>query len=431
MKRVLIAIGAFVWGIVVFRIALGIHFPTEVIKNRAAVEVSKSTNDAMQLKIGDMGLASLIGIQASDSILYTKNKDGESVPSFVIDQLSVILSPIQTLFGSLDLSANADILGGKVSLDVNGDSFQPSEMDITADVAGLDLNQIPITSDAFEAVLQGKLATHVEGSFPQEKPHKNSEGRFTLSVDGLSISGAKASGVELPDLDFSEVSIAGLFKNGKLEITDANIISESIGLGIEGDIILAKVWSRSRLRLTLELKLGSEFSLIAKMLPQLKNNKVGEEDGYGIYKLNVIGTIKSPRIKSNNRNSSRRSSRINQPDTKSIEKKGRATDTKSPEEKRRERRERIEARKRAQEARKKAGGMDLPDRPVRDMPNRPLSRVPALDRDEDMEDDDDDIIEPGDDDIIEPGDEEDDGDFDPGQDDDDDINDDEPSDEDE
>ena len=50
MKRVLIAIGAVLWGIIVFRIALGIHFPTEAIKNRAAVEVSKSTNDAMQCK---------------------------------------------------------------------------------------------------------------------------------------------------------------------------------------------------------------------------------------------------------------------------------------------------------------------------------------------------------------------------------------------
>ena len=183
------------------------------------------------------------------------------------------------------------------------------------------------------------------------------------------------------------------------------------------------------MRLTLELKLGSEFSLIAKMLPQPKNNKVGEEDGQGIYKLNVIGTIKSPRIKSNSRNSSRRPSRVNRPETKDIEKNDRDIDTKSPEERRRERRERIEARKRAQEARKRAGGVDLPDRPVRDLPNRPLSRVPALDRDEDI-DEDDDIIEPGDD-IIEPGDEEDDGDFDPGQDEDEDINDDEPSDEEE
>lgn len=428
MKRVLIAIGAFLWGILVFRIALDIHFPTEVIKNRASVEVSKSTNDAMQLKIGDMGLSSLIGLKASDSILYTKNKDGESVPSVVIDQVNVVLSPFQTLFGALGLSVDANLMDGTVSVDVSGDSFQPSETDITADITGLDLNLLPINSDAFEAVLQGKLATYVEGSFPQEKPHKNSEGRFTLSVDGLSISDPKASGIEFPDLEFSEVSISGLFKNGKLEITDANIISESIGLEIEGDIILAKVWSRSRLRLTLDLKLGSEFSLIAKMLPQLKNNKVGEEDGNGIYKLNVIGTIKKPRIKSDSRNSSRRPSRVNRPDTKSIEKDDRPTNTKSPEEKRRERRERIEARKRAQEARKKAGGIDLPDRPVRDLPNRPLSRVPTLDRDEDMDDEEDDIIEPGDD-IIEPGDEEDDGDFEPGQDDD--INDDEPSDEEE
>ena len=112
MKRVLIAIGAFLWGIVVFRIALGIHFPTEVIKNRAAVEISKSTNDAMQLKIGDMGLASLLGLQASNSILYTKNQEGESIPSLVIDQLSVVLSPFQTFLGALGLSVDADIMGG-------------------------------------------------------------------------------------------------------------------------------------------------------------------------------------------------------------------------------------------------------------------------------------------------------------------------------
>ena len=429
MKRVLIAFGAFLWGIIVFRVALGIHFPTDAIKNRAAVEISKSTNDSMQLKIGDLGLTSLIGLQASDSILYTKNNAGESVPSFALDQLSVVISPFQALVGALGLSIDANLLGGNIVADISGDSFQPKKMDVTTDITALDLSLLPINSDSFEAELQGKLTTHVEGSFPQEKPHKNSEGRFTLSVDGLAISGAKASGIELPALDFSEVTIAGLFKNGKLEITDANIISESIGLGIEGDIILAKVWSRSRLRLTLELKLGSEFSLIAKMLPQLKNNKVGEEDGQGIYKLNVIGTIKSPRIKSNSRNSSRRPSRVNRPDTKEIEKSDRDIDTKSPDERRRERRERIEARKRAQEARKSAGGVDLPDRPVRDLPNRPLSRVPALDRDEDI-DEDDDIIEPGDD-IIEPGDEEDDGDFDPGQDEDEDINDDEPSDEDE
>ena len=429
MKRVLIVLGAFLWGIVVFRVALGIHFPTEAIKNRAAVELSRSTNDSMQVKVGDIGLASLIGLEASDTIVYTKNAAGESVPSIVLDSLSVVLSPMQTMMGALGLSIDANLMGGNITADISGDSFQPASFDVTTDITTLDLSQVPISSDGFEADLKGMLTTHVEGSFPQEKPHKNSEGRFTLQIDGLGISGAKASGIELPALDFSEATIAGLFKNGKLEITDANIISESIGLNIEGDIILAKVWSRSRLRLTLELKLGSEFSLIAKMLPQLKNNKVGDEDGKGIYKLNVIGTIKNPRIKTNNRNSSRRPSRTDRPETKDIEKGDvRADpDAKSPEERRRERRERIEARKRAQEKRKRAGGVDLPSNPRRDIAKGPMTRVPALERDD--EDEDEDIIdEPSDEDIIEPSEEEDDDDFDPGQDDDDQ---DEPSDEDE
>ena len=413
MKRALIVLGSFLWGMVVFRIAFGVHFPSESIQNRIAVEVAKSTKDSMQLKIGDIGPTSLMGLQVNDTILYKQNEEGESIPSIVLDQLSVVLSPIQTLFGSLGASIDANILGGSIIADIVGDSFQPKEFDITIDSTELDLSLIPIESSTFEASLAGKLSSHVEGVFTQELPHKNSEGRFTIAVDGLSISNAKASGIELPSLDFSEVSIAGLVNNGKLEITDANFISESIGLSIDGDIILGKVWKRSRLRLTLELKLGSEFALIAKMLPALKNNKVGDEDGQGIYKLNIIGTIKNPRIKSSSRNKSRRPNRTSPSRDKEIEENDvkMATDTKSPDEKRRERRERIEARKRAQDKRRKAGAIDLPDNPRRrDTPNRPLQRVPSLEPDDELDDE---ILEPGDEDI-EPGDE---GDFDGGEDD--------------
>jgi len=405
MKRALIVLGSFLWGIVVFRIAFGIHFPSEIVQNRIAVEVAKSSKDSMQLKIGDIGPTSLMGLQVNDAILYKQNEEGESIPTIVLDQLSVVLSPLQTLFGSLGASIDANILGGTIIADVVGDSFQPKEFDITIDSTELDLSSVPIESSTFEASLAGKVSSHIEGVFPQELPHKNSEGRFTISVDGLSISNATASGIELPSLDFSEANIAGLVKNGKLEITDANFISESIGLSIDGDIILGKVWKRSRLRLTLELKLGSEFALIAKMLPALKNNKVGEEDGQGIYKLNVIGTIKNPRIKSSNRNNSRRPNRASPSRNKEIEDNDvkSATETKSPDEKRKERRERIEARKRAQDKRRKAGAVDLPDNPRRrDTPNRPLQRVPSLEPDDELEDED---LEPGDEDL-EPGDEE-------------------------
>lgn len=203
MKRVLIALGAFLWGIAVFRIALGIHFPSEAIQNRAAVEVSKSTNDTMQLKIGDLGLASLIGIEISDSILYTTDAKGESTPSIVLDSLRIVLSPIQTLMGSLGIGIDAEMMGGSLHADVQGDSFQPSKMDISADLTDFDLSVLPVDSPTFEAMIAGKLSTHVEGTFPQELPHKNSEGRFTLSIDGFGISNAKASGIELPALEFA------------------------------------------------------------------------------------------------------------------------------------------------------------------------------------------------------------------------------------
>ena len=70
MKRFGIILGSMIWGLLVFRIALGIHFPVEDIQNRIRVEVDKSTKSSMQLKIGNMSLASLIGLQANNVILY-------------------------------------------------------------------------------------------------------------------------------------------------------------------------------------------------------------------------------------------------------------------------------------------------------------------------------------------------------------------------
>ena len=70
MKRIGIILGSMVWGLLVFRIAFGIHFPVEDIRNRLRVEVYNSTKSSMQLQIGDLSLASLIGLQANNVILY-------------------------------------------------------------------------------------------------------------------------------------------------------------------------------------------------------------------------------------------------------------------------------------------------------------------------------------------------------------------------
>ena len=396
-----------VWGLMVFRVALGIHFPVEDIKNRIGVELDKSTSSNMQIEIGDLSLASLIGLKAQNTILY--KKDGkDSIPIFVLDSIQVALSPIQTMLGAVGASLDGELLGGTMTAYVSSESFQPNEngFELSLDANELGLDLLPVESDTFSANLQGLLTGHIEGQFPQELPHKNSEGRFAIAVDGLGISNATAQGFELPDLQFSQASIEGIFNKGKIELTDANFVSESIGLELGGDILLSKQWQRSRLRLTLELTLGSEFSLIAKMIPQLKNNKVDEEDGNSIYKLNIIGTLKNPRIKTSTRTNPRRPSKVDRADRENDTEVDK--DTPSPDERRKERRGRIEARKKAQEERRKSGALDLPDKARSDLVNRPLRRIPALeenaDEDEFEEDEEDDLEEEQDEPSEEPSD---------------------------
>ena len=126
----------------------------------------------MQLKLGEFGLNVTHWSKSDKCDLVPKDGD-ESIPTFVLDRLSIALSPIQTLLGALGVSIDGEMLGGTLAAYVSADSLSTSaeSMDLDLDLTSMNWPCFHM-SDSFEASLEGLLTAHLEGTFPQELPHK-------------------------------------------------------------------------------------------------------------------------------------------------------------------------------------------------------------------------------------------------------------------
>ena len=404
MKKLLVLFASSIWGLLVFRLALGIHFPMEDVSATLQSTVEKSTNKNMQLEIGDLGFANLLGIVAQNATIYQKSATSQEMsPLIVMDDAQISLNPLSFILGGLSANFITHLMQGEIFGHVQGDSLMPSELESEITWNDLNLALLPLNSESFEGDLNGKVRGTLKGTFAKELPHKNSKGNLTLNIDGLSLSNAKITGFSVPDLIFTDASLTALFNNGKLEITESSFIAQSIEAHITGDIILNKVFSRSRLRLTLELTLGSEFEMLAKMLPMLKNNKVGENT----YKLSILGTIDAPRMRGSNQNP--KSNRLNSNDNDiDMDDEENATQERerptalSPEDKRKQRRERIEQRKAARAAQQnKSPTIAAPDIQRGKVRNIPFQPVPGIQEDLDVDDSTEEIVEEPSEEIVE------------------------------
>lgn len=352
MNKPVVMLLSSLWGILVFRMALAVHFPVEAIQNRIAYAVEQSSAQKMQLQVEGMDLYSIVGLQMNKATVFKKTPTGESTKFMELENTAVSLSVLDSMFGKLGISGYTDILDGNFEFSMQGDSFSPSKMQTSTNWSKLSLSLLPIQTDSFQANLEGLLQGEIHADFDIANFHKTTNGDFNISVDGLAIRGAKAQGIDIPDLQFSQALLKGSIVDGKVNIGTATFVANGISMDIGGEVVLAKNVERSRIKLDVELTLGSEYTLLSQIIPILKNNKTPD----GTYKISVIGTLQNPRVKGSqpDRSALKNNRRLDVvPDDMEDDSDGMDTNTrppvKTPEERRKERRERIERRKQEQQ----------------------------------------------------------------------------------
>jgi type II secretion system protein N len=377
IKTIGIAAGASAWGLAVFGIALHVHFPEEPLIEQLRWQIQESSGGEWLLSAEGASPYRLTGIALEDVILFKAEKKRRRssddnppavTPVLRSDSVAVRAKPLSLLSGSQAASFSADLYSGELSGDV---SLSESTTVLDARAEEIDLNLIPLGSEDWSLDAAGMLSLDVDMAFNSQNV-KESEGTIDLNIDSFAINSGEFMGFTIDEpTTFSEAVLKMETKKGKLEITEGSFVSDTIEIGLDGYITLAKSFRRSRMRIGLHIKLADQYDMFAKNLPQMKSAR----DDEGVYHFTLSGNPSNPRLQEE-----RQRKTVTRSDTrKAAEDRVRDREANmSDDEREADRRERMD---RMQE-RMRGGATERSsrDEDVRAAPERPGIRPPGIGR---------------------------------------------------
>ncbi|MCB9793447.1 MAG: type II secretion system protein GspN [Alphaproteobacteria bacterium] len=292
-RIVLVLLGS-VWGSLCFWLGLWLTFPSELARDRLVYEVDSRSGGGMALRADAVHPWWLTGLSLSGLELYsvenTRRRGGEPPPAKQLLKAATLAARVQLLpllRGVYAFGVGGDIYGGDLSGAVSLDGKRLTFNEVVLD--GLDLSQYPLMGDTYEASLSGDLRLALDLVYDQEEV-KASEGRVRLKINDLRINSAKVMGFDLPEAVFTEALLSFKVENGRAEVRHGTFVSDTLSAEVDGQITLNESFGRSRLNLTIDVKLGDELDTLAKLAPGVKDAR----DDDGVYHFNCLGTVERP-----------------------------------------------------------------------------------------------------------------------------------------
>ncbi len=299
MNRLWLGLGASALGMVVFTVAMHVHFPGDAIVERARWEIQNASGGDYALEASGARWWMPGGVTFTDaSILSIDNKrrtrgaeDGVTgKPMFQADSASVRLALLPLLRGTQVIQYAAEVYGGMLSGEF-GEST--THRLITVHTDGLDLSRIPIEGEEWSVDAKGMLKIDADLAIATEKGKKapDSEGSVLIEIDNFVIENSRMMGMDLVAAEFSEAVLELKMKGKKAEVERGRFESDLIDLTLGGHINMgASDPDRWRLRIELTFTLGESLDTMASMLPNMKRAR-GED---GTYHMLCTGTWGSP-----------------------------------------------------------------------------------------------------------------------------------------
>ena len=286
-------------GLVAFGIGLHVTFPDDDALARLKWEIQDRSGGGYALEASDLDLWWLTGVQLDDATLYRverprrrgRTTEEPPPPTALLgaSQFNARLQLLPAITGALIASFDADLYGGEVSGEAGVDGpVQRLELD----GEDLDLSLLPLYGEGWSVELGGKAQIEADVSLDTDEI-RNSEGSVSIEIDGLAIQGGEAGGLTLDPMPFSEAVLKLELKDGTAEITEGRFVSEMVDATIAGEIGLMRDLRRSRIRITITLRLSDTLDTLARMAPATKYAR--DEDG--VYHFIYSGTPGLARVR--------------------------------------------------------------------------------------------------------------------------------------
>jgi len=305
LKKIgMIALGS-IWSLIVFTATSPLLFPSELFEKRAEYFVQESTRGTTLIDLSELRFLGLAGLSGKLDLYKgerqrkrkRRRKAAQAagtppVHLFTIDDFQVrpLLFPLLTgkAMALVDLEFGEGHLEGTVGADSDA-------LYIDLDTQGMDLASLPgIDNDAIAMDISGKANIVSDLIFNLSDP-KESSGELSLSIDDLQLFNGKAKsyGFDLMPTAFTESVLKLAVEDGRASVTEGRFNGDLVEAEIEGDIILNKKLSRSRLALTIKVKiLDNAMDTLLKSMSATKRAR--DDEGY--YHFRGSGTVANPRF---------------------------------------------------------------------------------------------------------------------------------------
>ena len=212
-----------VWGALVFRIALGLSFPSSVAADRLSWEVDRATDGRLVMQVGDVspwgisgvGLKSFKVLSRAKASSRKEGEGGQPTTLLDADKLAVRLNLLPLIGGTRSIAIDSDLYGGWIK-----GALSQGEKSLGVDVRAreLDLSRYTIAGESVSAQLEGLLGARIKLQLDQENLAE-SKGNIRISLKDLKVVSASFGGFELLPADFEEAEL-------KLKVEDGVLTQE-------------------------------------------------------------------------------------------------------------------------------------------------------------------------------------------------------------
>ncbi|MBN2494041.1 MAG: type II secretion system protein GspN [Deltaproteobacteria bacterium] len=267
-------------------------FPVQVLTKQVTFEAERRLG--LKVQFGSLETLFPNGVEAETlRLIKPAEKEGEAGFSLLVDRAQARISLLGLMFGDKDVSFETELLGGKLSgeLELGKDRTR-----VECQLAALNVARLPIWVDLFGLPLAGKLGGDLQLDISQAD-YKDSKGKIALQLEQAGLGAGKIKGFQVPPISLGKPRLQLKVANGKAEIETFEVNSDDVEASLEGYFLLQKELSRMTSRCKVHFKLSDKKyeEFLAQIPPELQQfatqNVDQARDKDGAFHFSLYGPL--------------------------------------------------------------------------------------------------------------------------------------------
>ncbi len=315
-RKLLRWIGYPLFALFVFFTFLYLTFPWEKLKYR--VEGYLSSSGEMEVTIGSLGPAPLLGVSAERVALTLKPKPGEPPPpaaegappsppkptKILLESVTVRFGLFALLAKGVDVSFAASAFGGELEGRYRADKKKTWSARFEA--SKLELARIPFVQGAVGLPVAGTFSAKADVEVPEDR-WSDATGLVELECDACSVGDGKAKlkvpgnpllamGVTLPQLRLGRFGGKIKIEKGVATLENVSAQSPDIEVALEGQFMLRTPFPYSNAQAYLRFKISPELKRRDAKFELLENGMTNAKRADGFFGMRVEGPLRALRF---------------------------------------------------------------------------------------------------------------------------------------